>query len=296
MNERPELNKELDTVTFHSFYYLKQELIDFCRENRLPTLGSKTELADRIAHFLDTGNVLKSSASRKAAEASTYVDGYSAEQRTEIICAVKEQLPPDEVQAVHYADVLLQNIELGKYINDSAELNEHRDRMMAENVLWILQQEQSRGSSRIIISGHNNHIMQCQNAGAPVLGSLLAEKLGDGYFAIGTDFYKSVCNLPKPYTGERITHTFYSHNPLAKASKQCSFAVSFLDFSKVPGDSPLAEYISSSIPMGSLGESYSILMNFIPRSYRVSRTPQEAYDAMIFVADATPIEIKSLKK
>ena len=48
--------------------------------------------------------------------------------------------------------------------------------------------------------------------------------------------------------------------------------------------------------MGSLGESYSVLMNFVPRSYRVRRIPQDAYDAMIFVADATPIEIKSLNK
>lgn len=156
-------------------------------------------------------------------EAGTYADGYSAEQRTEIIRAVKEQLSSDEVQAVHYADVLLQNIELGNYINDSGELNEQRDRMMAENVLWILQQEQSRGNNCIMLSGHNNHIMQCQNSGAPVLGSRLAEKLGDGYFAIGTDFYKSVCNLPKPYTGERITHTFYSYDPLAKASEKCGF-------------------------------------------------------------------------
>lgn len=27
MNERPELNKELDAITFRNFYYLKQELI-----------------------------------------------------------------------------------------------------------------------------------------------------------------------------------------------------------------------------------------------------------------------------
>ena len=56
MNERPELNKELDAITFRSFYYLKQELIDFCRENGLPTSGDKIELTDRIATFLDTGN------------------------------------------------------------------------------------------------------------------------------------------------------------------------------------------------------------------------------------------------
>ena len=229
-------------------------------------------------------------------EADDYADGYTAEQRTQIITAVKEQLPPDDVQAIHCADILLQNMELGKYIDDSGELNAQRDRMMAENTLWILQQEQARGNSRIMISGHNNHIMQCENAGTPVLGSLLAENLGDGYFAIGTDFYKSVCNLPKPYTGKRITHAFYSYDPLAKASKTCGFDVSFLESSKVPESSALTEHLTNSISMGSLGESYSILMNFVPRSYRVRRIPQDAYDAMIFVANATPIEIESLNK
>jgi hypothetical protein len=64
-NERPELNKKTDSAAFRSFYYLKQELIDFCRENRLPTLGSKAELADRIAHLLGTGKEMKFPASRK---------------------------------------------------------------------------------------------------------------------------------------------------------------------------------------------------------------------------------------
>ena len=225
-------------------------------------------------------------------EAGTYADGYSAGQRTEIIRTVKQQLPPEETQAIHFADLLLQNIELGKYIGDAGELNAQRDRMMAENTLWILRQEQARGNSRILISGHNNHIMQCRNAGSPVLGSLLSEELGGGYFAIGTDFYKSVCNLPKQYTGERITHTFYSHDPLAKASEKCGFTASYLDFSGVPEGSALAKYIGSSISMGSLGESYSFLMSFLPGSYRVSRAPGQAYDAMIFVANATPIDIK----
>ena len=231
-----------------------------------------------------------------SSEADDYADGCTAEQRTQIITAVKNQLLPEDAQAIHFADILLQNIELGKYIDDSDELNAQRDRMMAENTLWILQQERARGNSRILISGHNNHIMQCENAGTPVLGSLLAENLGDGYFAIGTDFYKSVCNLPKPYTGKRITHTFYSYDPLAKASKKCGFDVSFLDFSKVPKDSALMEYLANNISMGSVGESYSVLMNFVPRSYRVWRAPQDAYDAMIFVTDTAPIEIESLNK
>ena len=67
MSERPKLNKELNAITFRSFYYLKQELADFCKENGLPATGSKAEPTDRIAYFLDTGSVLKPSAGRKTA-------------------------------------------------------------------------------------------------------------------------------------------------------------------------------------------------------------------------------------
>ena len=67
MNERPNLNKELDSKTFRSFYYLKEELVIFCRENNLPVSGGKLELTERIACFLDTGKVLETSAKRRAA-------------------------------------------------------------------------------------------------------------------------------------------------------------------------------------------------------------------------------------
>lgn len=67
MSERSKMNKELGAITFRSFYYLKQELADFCRENGLPTSGSKAELTDRIAYFLDTGSALKPTAERKTA-------------------------------------------------------------------------------------------------------------------------------------------------------------------------------------------------------------------------------------
>lgn len=57
MSERANLNRELDGKTFRSFYYLKEELVDFCRTNGLPTSGGKLEITDRIAHFLDTGEI-----------------------------------------------------------------------------------------------------------------------------------------------------------------------------------------------------------------------------------------------
>lgn len=55
MRKRPELNIELDGNTFREFYYLKEELVNFCRENNLQTTGAKIEITNRIAHYLDTG-------------------------------------------------------------------------------------------------------------------------------------------------------------------------------------------------------------------------------------------------
>ena len=60
MSERPDLNKELDAQIFRSFYYLKEELVSFCRENNLPVSGGKIELTERqlmIADVTDDGKV-----------------------------------------------------------------------------------------------------------------------------------------------------------------------------------------------------------------------------------------------
>ena len=59
MSDRPELDVTLDGNTFRNYYYLKEELVDFCRKNSLPTSGGKEEITERIACFLDNGKVLK---------------------------------------------------------------------------------------------------------------------------------------------------------------------------------------------------------------------------------------------
>ena len=55
MSERPNLDIRLDSKIFKEYYYLKEELIEFCRKNDLQTTGGKTELTERIAKFLETG-------------------------------------------------------------------------------------------------------------------------------------------------------------------------------------------------------------------------------------------------
>ncbi|GAA0791120.1 DUF6434 domain-containing protein [Faecalicatena orotica] len=67
MTERPVLDRNLNSKTFRDFYYLKEELVDFCRKNGLPTSGGKIEITDRIAYFLDTGKILSAAAAKKKA-------------------------------------------------------------------------------------------------------------------------------------------------------------------------------------------------------------------------------------
>ena len=55
MEKRPDLEKGLDSNTFKSYYYLKEELVEFCKKNNLQATGGKLELTERISKFLDTG-------------------------------------------------------------------------------------------------------------------------------------------------------------------------------------------------------------------------------------------------
>lgn len=215
--------------------------------------------------------------------------GYDIEEQTRIIMEIKKELQESDAkdikQADHLADTLLQNISLGKVIDSAVEGNALRDQRMAENVMWILSMEEQRGNACIFISGHNGHIERSGNYGTDnrVMGNILSDELGEGYFAIGTDFYKTNCNLPKS-DGKRITHTFYSYDPLAKAAKKAGYDMCWLDFSKVPENSKLKEQITDHVSMGSLGEGYSaFFMSIFPQSYRISQSPEKLYDGMIFV-------------
>ena len=169
---------------------------------------------------------------------------------------------------------------------------------MTDNVYWILGQEEARGHHRIFITAHDGHIEKRHNYGTEgkAMGNLLADALGEGYFAIGTDFFKARVSLPKGEShNNRKNHTFYSYNPLAKASKKCGYDMAWLDFSIIPDDSPLQHYISGYTWLSSIGEGYSPLMAVLPMAYRVWDSPAELYDGMILVSNAHPTVIRNTK-
>lgn len=60
IDERPDLDLKLSAEIFRQYYYLKEELVDFCRRNNLQATGSKSELSERIAVFLKSGKRTRS--------------------------------------------------------------------------------------------------------------------------------------------------------------------------------------------------------------------------------------------
>ena len=53
-----ELTKELKAEEFKEYYFLKEDLKDFCRSEGLKVSGSKEDLENRIIHYLSTGEEL----------------------------------------------------------------------------------------------------------------------------------------------------------------------------------------------------------------------------------------------
>jgi len=63
--KRPNLNKEISIKDFKDFYWLKSELISFCREIGLSSSGGKIEIANRISKYLETGKITKKATTKK---------------------------------------------------------------------------------------------------------------------------------------------------------------------------------------------------------------------------------------
>lgn len=226
-----------------------------------------------------------------------YSASFSADQKAKVIETVKQDLlqlnDSTTAQAVHFADMLLQNIALGKVIDDMSKGNALRDSLMFVNTHWIMEQEEARSNGCIFVSAHNGHIERRHDYGTlgKAMGALLANELGKAYFAIGTDFYKATVSLPKGKRGKRSNHTFFSKDPLAEAAKQCGHETCWLDFSSIPEGTTLSSRLSEYTWLGDVGEGYSPLMAIFPQSYRDWDCPTILYNGMIFVTNAHPIVV-----
>ena len=188
--------------------------------------------------------------------------------------------------ALQGAKCLLQNIVLQEAGNNYSQV---RDKNMTENVKWILNREEKIYGTKLMISGHNGHVAKAVSSLYTNMGYYLHEEMGTEYFVIGTDFYNTTCSLPE--NEGRAEHKFCSDDPLAKAVGEMSENKYYLDFKMVREDTNIFKLLHETMPTGSLGESYSPVMNILKSTYQINIAPSELYDGMILVYEATPIQV-----
>lgn len=68
---RPYLDESISVEDFLDFYWLKAELQDFCRKTGIRTSGAKTVLAERIVHYLKTGERSQADSSETVSAGAT---------------------------------------------------------------------------------------------------------------------------------------------------------------------------------------------------------------------------------
>ncbi|MFI7643778.1 erythromycin esterase family protein [Nonomuraea sp. NPDC049400] len=189
------------------------------------------------------------------------------------------------VLAVHHAETIRRGAQLQISGNDYAS---KRDAWMAENVRWIADVEAVQGRKKIIVGGHNGHIDKSGAAFAfESMGRRLAKAYGKDYFAIGTDFGTSTFVSKDDDSGERKQFTVSHTSPLAKLfGNEPLGYVNLAQASTKPGNRQL---LTSEVRMGNVGDGFRSIYSSLSWTYTVKMVPAKAYDALVYVPQASPV-------
>ena len=241
-----------------------------------------------INEYIKKNNIAHESAQINAYLANDF--DFKDEKMGEVLEALniyREELSKsiyDEYANIDRIRKCIDNVFLAKELadipaEDGVGYGTYRDRAMAANVEEIYHYV----GYPIMITGHNGHVGY---AGSYVktMGAYLKESMGDEYFVIGTDYFKTTASIRSE--NGRENHTSYSGDMLAYQARD--LGTYYLRFADVTDDEGLASIITGKMPTGSLGEGFGLLNNLMAASVRVYAPVTDLYDAIIFVYEATP--------
>lgn len=206
------------------------------------------------------------------------------------VAYVEQSSEESHVFALQNAQILKQRTQL--FLNEG-EYTQLRDQYLTDNLQWIIDYEAARGNEKVFINGHNGHIEKTSAslAGYKSMGNYLDERYGEEYFAIGSDFIKSKFQS-KNGSGERKNYTVKNHNDLVDAFSEVESNTFFVDFENASESDELSDIISSEQKMANIGDDFRMWYKFLKMFYTIEMTPNEAYDGMIIVKEATPTSVK----
>ncbi|MFJ8461810.1 erythromycin esterase family protein [Lysinibacillus xylanilyticus] len=217
------------------------------------------------------------------------IDAIIKDLQTNKEAYIKQSSKEAYLFAAQYAQIMKQRTQL--FLNDSDYMN-LRDKYLANNLQWIVEFEAAQGHDKVLMSAHNGHIEKtsANMAGYTSMGQYLDEEYKDAYFAIGTDFVNNTFQAQNG-SGERKTYTVKHHNALIDAFSEVKENIFYVDFEKASESDELAEILAKKQRMGNIGDDFSFWYKYTQILYTIKMTPQEAYDGIILVQEATATEV-----
>ena len=167
----------------------------------------------------------------------------------------------------------------------NSEYNEVRDSHMAEKVHWFL--EHGDGSL-LFINGHNGHIARTNTSLYECLGKRLAEDLGEGYFAIGTDARITTFNSQTDNGFKEIT--VKNKNDMNTLAGSVEGARYYIDFAKAASFNGWDALLTGTHRITSLNVGSITLLKMF---YTTKIVPNETFDGMIVFEKVGPTTLEA---
>lgn len=164
----------------------------------------------------------------------------------------------DYDRALRAARIVVQNEEMRSYSSSITQVN-IRDRSMAENAAWLLQQ--GGQGAKIVLWAHNAHVSNSERSGVTWMGVHLRRQFGNDMvimgFSFGSGQFNAVGSNGTSYTGLKAQSTTFipdsSYEYQFQRLQQPRFFVDLRSLANTSG----AAWINGSRPFRSIGAVYA---------------------------------------
>jgi erythromycin esterase len=237
-----------------------------------------------------SNNTMRSLSTKQLAKIHEVLDNIIFDLQSNEVVYTEQSSSDTFAFALEYAQLMKQRTELFSNEGDYQQL---RDQYLADNLQWIVEFEAARGHDKVFFSGHNGHIEKTSAslAGYKSMGSYLDELYGYGYFAIGTDLMNSKFQALNRGSDKRKSYNIKNHNGLVSAFSEVEPNIFYVDFEKASESKELLDIIRSEQKMVNVGDDFRSWQKLLKMFYTIEMIPNQAYDGIIILKEATPTEV-----
>lgn len=158
-----------------------------------------------------------------------------------------------------------------------------RDRYMAENVAWLL--DQAGPDAKIVLWAHNLHV-GTYDYGLKPMGAYLRENYGDEMVVFGFSFCQGSFNSSKwPVGVTDFSVVLPPENSYEYTFHSAALPRFFLDLRGLPSDSPATNWLMTSHPLRAIGAGYDPSH---AEDYFVPVILPDMFDVIIYFQDTSP--------